>query len=165
MRRLLTLCSIVVAVAALTSSARSERAMPPETLTIGYDDEGKIDASSQACLATVKEVTEWPEAETQKGARQVCDARKKHVEAYKAMQAAYKAFIATIKKDQRFDWATAASTLATLTKTCMDHKFAITTGGHNIYIDIINNQIATSCLVLATNLMKAETQDFKSKGL
>jgi hypothetical protein len=165
MRRLVMLSLTVLAVATLTSPARSQQAKPPETLTIGYDDEGKIDATLKGCVTTVKEVTEWDDAQTQKGAREVCAARQKHVEAYKAMQAAYKAFTATITKDNRFDWATAASTIPTLVKTCIEHKSAITTGGHNIYIDIISNQITTACLGLATNLMKAETQDFKSKGL
>jgi hypothetical protein len=135
-----------------------QRAMPPARLTIGYDGEGKVDASPKACLATVKEVTEWNEPDTQKGAREVCAARKAHVEAYAALQAAYKTFIQEVKKDRRYDWAGAATTLATLVKTCIDHKFTITTGGHNIQIDITNNQVATACLTLATGLMRDEAQ-------
>lgn len=66
--------------------AWGERAMPPDRLTIGYDEEGKIDASPKACLGAVKEITQWNEADTQRGAREVCAARQKHVDAYAALQ-------------------------------------------------------------------------------
>jgi hypothetical protein len=148
---------------AFTSGAYSERALPPETLTIGYEGEGKVDPSMKACVATVKEITEWNEADTQKGAREVCAARKKHVEAYQALQASYKTFIKEVLKDRRFDWAEAAATVPTLVKTCIAHKFSITTGGHNIRIDIINNEIATGCLVLATNLLRDETRQLVAR--
>jgi hypothetical protein len=138
--------------------AFGQRAMPPDHLTIGYDEEGKIDASPKACLAVVKEITQWDEAATQQGAQEVCAARKAHVDAYAALQTSYKAFIQEVMKDRRYDWAGAAATTVTLVKTCMDHKFSITTGGHNIRIDIINNEIATACLALATNLMRDETR-------
>lgn len=138
--------------------AFGQRAMPPDHLTIGYDEEGKIDASAKACLADVKEITQWNEADTQKGAREVCAARKAHVEAYAALQASYKAFIREVMKDRRYDWAEAAVTVPKLVKDCMSHKFSITTGGHNIRIDIINNEIATACLTLADNLMRDETR-------
>jgi hypothetical protein len=135
-----------------------QRAMPPDHLTIGYDDEGKIDASPKACLAAVKEITQWNEVDTQKGAQEVCAARKAHVDAYAALQASYKAFILEVMKDRRYDWTGAAATVPTLVKTCMSHKFSITTGGHNIRIDIINNEIAAACLTLAANLMRDETR-------
>ena len=132
--------------------------MPPDHLTIGYDDEGKIDASPKSCLAEVKEITQWNEADTQKGAREVCAARKAHVDAYAALQASYKTFIQEVMKDRRYDWAEAAATVPTLVKTCMNHKFSITTGGHNIRIGIINNEIAAACLTLAANLLRDETR-------
>jgi hypothetical protein len=158
-------CALAVfAVFALADRAQSERALPPETLTIGSENEGKIDASPQACLALVKEITNWEGAMAQRGARQVCAARKKHVEAYQALQATYKQFIQQVKKDNRFDWAEAAATVPPLVNTCIKHKFSITTGGHNIGIDIINNQIATACLNLATNLLRDETRELSKRG-
>jgi hypothetical protein len=143
--------------------AHGERTLPPDTLVIGYENEGKIDASPQACLKTVKEITEWNEADTQEGARKVCAARKKHIDAYAALQANYKAFIREVVKDRRFDWTEAAATVPTLVKTCFEHKFSITTGGHNIYIDIINNEIAAACLTLASSLLRDETQELTRK--
>ena len=38
----------------------------------------------------------------------------------------------------------------------MDHKRGTTTGGHNIMIDIIENEIDAGCLTLANNLLKDE---------
>jgi len=42
----------------------------------------------------------------------------------------------------------------------MDHKFGLTTGGHNIMIDIIENDIAAQCLTLGSNLLKDETEKY-----
>ncbi len=58
--------------------ALGERAIPPGHLTVGYDEEGKIDPNPKACLALVREMTQWNEADTRKGALEVCAARKKH---------------------------------------------------------------------------------------
>jgi hypothetical protein len=40
----------------------------------------------------------------------------------------------------------------------MTHKFSLTTGGHNIRIDIISNEITASCLTLISNLLREETR-------
>ena len=154
---------VVLASFTFADRALSERAIPPDTLTIGYEEEGKIDASPQACFKDVKYLTNWSEAETQRGAREVCVARKKHVDAYRTLQTNYKSFIREVMKDPRFDWAEAAATVPTLVKTCIAHKFSITTGGHNIRIDIINNEIAAACLTLAANLLRDETRELISR--
>ena len=138
--------------------ACGERAAPPGTLVIGYENEGKIDASREACIAHVKEVTEWSEAETQRGAREVCAARRKHVDAYAALQSSYRAFIVALTFDRRLDWDEGANTVPVLVKTCMTHKSSLTTGGHNIRIDVIGNEIATRCLTLISNLLREETR-------
>ena len=158
-----------VAIAALSSLAAAsvavaERATTPQTLVVGYENEGKIDASQQACVAHVKEVAEWSEAETQRGAREVCAARRKHIEAYAALQASYRAFIRALTFDRRLDWDEGASTVPTLVKTCMTHKRSLTTGGHNIRIDMISNEIAASCLALVTNLLREETRQLSPRG-
>ncbi len=152
-----------VTLAALVSLAAAglalgERAAPPETLVVGYEDEGKIDASPQACVAHVKEVTDWSEAETQRGAREVCAARRKHIDAYAALQASYRAFIRALTFDRRLDWDEGAKTVPELVKTCITHKSSLTTGGHNIRIDIISNEITASCLTLISNLLREETR-------
>jgi hypothetical protein len=54
----------------------------------------------------------------------------------------------------------AVSNLKTLIKACMDHKFGITTGGHNIMIDVIENDVSAGCLTLGSNLIKDETTRF-----
>jgi hypothetical protein len=139
--------------------ARAETKVP-DTLVIGYDNEG-IDASPQACLANVKEVTEWDKAQTERAAKQVCAMRKRHVEAYAALQANYKNFVKTFSEDNRLDLPSAVSNLKALIKACIAHKSGLTTGGHNIGIDIIENDIATQCLILGSNLIKGETAKYK----
>jgi hypothetical protein len=134
----------------------------PDRLTIGYDNEGKVDASPQACLATVKEITEWDKAQTEKGAKDVCAARKRHVEAYAALQGNYKNFVKAFSADRRLNLPGAVSSFSALVKACMEHKFGLTTGGHNIMIDIIENDIAAQCLILGSNLLKDETAKYNA---
>ena len=132
----------------------------PATLAIGYDGEGKVDTDFQACLAYVREVAEWDKAATEAGAKQVCAARKRHADAYAALQSNYKAFVEAFSKDRRLNLPDAVSNLQTLIKACMDHKFGITTGGHNIMIDVIENDVSASCLTFGGNLIKDETARF-----
>ncbi len=145
----------------LIDFARAETKVP-DTITIGYDNEGKIDASPQACFAHVKDMTQWDKAQTEKGAKDVCAMRKRHVEAFAALQASYKNFVKAYSVDRRLDLPAAVSNLKTLIKACMDHKFGLTTGGHNIMIDIIENDIAAQCLVLGSNLIKDETAKYNA---
>ena len=156
----------VVALVGLVIVCLGERALAgeavPGRLTIGYDHEGQIDASMPACLATVKEVTEWDAASTEKGARDVCAARKRHVEADAALQSSYRTFVEAYSVDRRLSLADAVSSFKILVKACIDHKFGLTTGGHNIMIDIIENDIATQCLTLGSNLLRDETKKYKA---
>jgi hypothetical protein len=154
---------IIIALAVVLAGeiARAETAVP-DRLVIGYDNEGKIDASPAACLASVKEITEWDKAQTEKGAKDVCVARKRHVEAYAALQSNYKNFVKAFSVDRRLDLPSAVSNLKILVKACMDHKFGLTTGGHNIMIDIIENDIAAQCLTLGSNLIKDETAKYNA---
>jgi len=158
MQRHLVFAALVAVTAA--GAARAERAPLPQQLTLGYDHEGKVDASAAACLAYVKEVTEWGKAETEKGAREVCAARKRHIDAYNALQATYREFIKAFSTDRRLDLAGSVAAFKVLFKACLDHKFGLTTGGHNIMIDIIENDITTACLVLGNSLLKDETAKY-----
>jgi hypothetical protein len=97
--------------------AVGEQATPPETLVVGYENEGNA-----------------------------------------ALQASYRAFIRALTFDRRLDWDEGAKTVPELVKTCMTHKSSLTTGGHNIRIDIISNEIAASCLTLISNLLRDETR-------
>ncbi len=108
----------------------------------------------------MRDVAEWDKAATESGAKQVCAARKRHADAYAALQANYKAFVDAFTKDRRLNLPDAVANLKTLIKACMDHKFGITTGGHNIMIDVIENDISASCLTFGSNLIKDETTRF-----
>jgi hypothetical protein len=152
---------IALAVLLAGAFARAETAVP-DRLVIGYDNEGKIDASPQACFAHVKDMTLWDKAQTEKGAKEVCAARKRHVDAYAALQGNYRNFVKAFSVDQRLDLPAAVSNLKVLIKACMDHKFGLTTGGHNIMIDIIENDIAAQCLTLGSNLIKDETAKYNA---
>ena len=96
----------------------------------------------------VKEITEWDKAQTEKGAKTVCAARQRHVAAYNALQANYKNFVKAFSEDRRLNLPGSVESFKTLVKACIDHKFGLTTGGHNIMIDVIENDIAASCLTL-----------------
>ena len=144
------------------SEATQAQDRVPTKLVIGYDDEGKVDPSPQACLAYVREVTTWDQADTERGAKDVCAARKRHADAYATLQSNYRDFIKAFSADRRLNVPDAVSNLKDLIKACMDHKFGITTGGHNIMIDIIENDIKADCLTLGGNLMKDETTKYNT---
>ena len=74
--------------------------------------------------------------------KDVCGARKRHVEAYAAIQKSYKALAKQIGDDNRLDTAAAVASFEAMVKACIDHKSNVTTGGHNIMIDVIPNDIA-----------------------
>src|SRR6476661_8520174 len=154
-----TVMIALIATAALSQAAHAESAVPSE-LIIGYDSEGKVDPSPQACLAHVKEVTEWDKAATERGAQQVCAARKRHADAYAALQSNYKAFVEAFSQDRRLNLPEAVSNLKTLIKACMDHKFGITTGGHNIMNECIENHNSAGRPKLGSNLNKEGTPRF-----
>ena len=87
----------------------------------------------------------------------MCAARKRHVEAYAAIQKSYKALAKQIERGPPLDPASAVTAFKAMVKACIDHKTSLTTGGHNIMIDIIPNDIATACLDLGKTVLDNET--------
>src|SRR5665647_475544 len=160
--RILFTAALVGFLAFQLSQIAHTEATLPDGLTIGYDSEGKVAASAQACMAHVNDMTQWDKAATEKGARDVCAARKHHVEAYAALQNNYKTFVKVFSADRRLNLSKAVSDFKILVNACMNHKFGLTTGGHNIMIDIIENDIAAQCLSLGSNLLKAETEKYNA---
>jgi hypothetical protein len=136
----------------------------PDHLTFGYDDEGKIDDSPKACEAAAHEMVEWSEEETRKAAADICTARKRHVDAYAAIQKSYKALVKHIEPDHRLNPAESIASFEAMIKACIGHKMNINTGGHNIYIDIIPNDVAAACLKLGKDLLDDETAWFDKGG-
>ncbi len=129
----------------------------PDRLTIGYEHEGEIDASPAACEVTVKEVVEWDEPQLSEGVKSVCAARQAHVDAYAALQKSYKEFAKTFGEDTRLSTPEAVQNFQQMVKACIDHKTGLTTGGHNIALDIIPNQIAANCLEFGKRMLDDET--------
>jgi hypothetical protein len=160
-------CSVAFAITLLTASvsgpARAQKAPPPERLTIGYEDEGKVDVSPQACVAWVKEDTEgWKQAEIEKAARKICASRKRHVEAYEVLQSNYRTLMRLAAQDVRLSPAQAAKNLKIIVKACIDHKTGLTTGGHNVMVPVIENDIIAKCLTWAANLLRDEIHELRS---
>jgi hypothetical protein len=137
----------------------------PAQLVFGYEGEGKVDASTAACEAVVKETVEWGPEETKQAVKDVCAARKRHVDAYAAIQKSYKALAKEIEPDHRIDPESAVTAFRAMVKDCIDHKTDLTTGGHNIMIDIIPNDIATACLNLGKTVLDNETFWFTHGGM
>ena len=135
----------------------------PERLAFGYADEGKIDASPAACAAFVRSSVEWDAAQMQQAIADVCAARKRHVDAYAAIQKAY-AGLRNNLFDVRIEGAASVMHFQSMVKACIDHKLGLQLGlapvGHNIAIDIIPNEIAAECLTHGTKLLTDETAWF-----
>lgn len=145
------------------SADASSNGLMPSTLIIGYEGEGSIDASEEACRAFVVETVEWEQAEVDQAVKDVCRVRKLHVEAYAALQAAYRDFAAALHEQTRFDGVAATAHLASMLRSCIDHKLELTTGGHNVGIDMVPNGIAAQCLRLGTDFLAAETQQIRGE--
>lgn len=148
---------------ALSAPLRAADEPMPKTLVIGYDEEGKVDGSEDSCRAFVVETVEWEKPEVDQAVRDVCAARKRHVDAYASLQSAYQKFRAELAEQTRFDGASAARHLGQTIKSCIDHKWDITTGGHNIRLDIIPNEIAAECLDLGRDLLNKESAELRGE--
>ena len=136
--------------------------LPPERLTIGYEFEGKVDASPKACEAFTREMLERPgDGSIQIEINEVCAARKRHLNAYDALQKSYSELRPYLEKDHRLEPAEAMKSFAVMVKACIDHKTRINTGGHNIRMDIIPNDVAATCLKIGKDLLDTETDWFK----
>jgi polar amino acid transport system substrate-binding protein len=144
---------------------------PPERLTIGssdsdasspsdaYDDEG-IGHLVQTCVADAAEDTEgWSKKDIEEATRKQCAARKRHVEAYEALQSNYRTLMGLLAQDIRTQPTDAAANLRIMVKACIDHKSDVSTGGHNIMVDVIENDIAAKCLALGANLAHDEIHE------
>ncbi len=137
---------------------------PPAQLAIGYEGEGKVDATPAACERFVREMVEWSEEDTKRGIEDVCAARKRHVEAYAAIQKSYKALVKYIEPDTRLNPAESIKQFEAMIKACIDHKMNINTGGHNIYLDMIPNHVAAECLKLGKQVLDGETGWYEAGG-
>lgn len=149
-RVLLALLFIALALPALAGDL-------PDRLVIGYEHEGDVDASPEACEATVKDLVEWSDAEMKEATATVCAARQAHVDAYAALQKSYKHFAQVFGEDTRLSTAEGVQHFQTLIMACINHKSSLTTGGHNIALDIIPNQIAAACLDYGRRMLDDET--------
>jgi hypothetical protein len=163
MPRLLSLIAFWVAVAAVPPAmAQEERVAMPDKLSFGYEDEGLVDASPAACDRDVRQIVEWAEPETLKAAKDICAARRKHLDAYAAIQQSYKTLAKLIADDHRLDPAETIRHFEQMVKECVDHKTGMTPGGHNIMIDIIPNEIAARCLDLGRSMLDDEASWLKT---
>jgi hypothetical protein len=154
--------AIILLIASVSAPARAQETPPPEHLTIGYEDEGKVDVSPQACVAWVKEDTEgWKQTEIEEAARKICASRKRHVEAYEVLQSNYRTLMRLAAQDVRLSPAQAAEKLKIIVKACIDHKTGLTTGGHNVMVPVIENDIIAKCLTWAANLLRDEIHELR----
>jgi polar amino acid transport system substrate-binding protein len=144
---------------------------PPERLIIGssdsnaslpsdaYDDED-VEHLVQKCVADAAQDAEgWSKKDIEEATRKQCAARKRHVEAYEALQGNYRTLMGLLAQDIRTNPADAGAQLRAMVKACIDHKSDVSTGGHNIMVDVIENDIAAKCLALGANLLRDEIRE------
>jgi len=125
-------------------------------LVIGYPNEGKVDATPDGCSKAVADMTSWKGDDLKQGVMRVCAARTAHVSAYNRLQSDYERFASAISSDGRLNLATSVDQLKIYIKSCMDHQFSTTSGGHNILIDVIPNVIAADCLNRGAELLESD---------
>lgn len=150
------LFKVLAAVICVAAASQAFAGDLPDKLTIGYEQEGEVEATPAACEAAVKELVEWSEGETREAIKTVCAARRAHIEAYDQLQKSYKHFAKIFGEDTRLNIGEAVEHFEHMLKECIDHKSGITTGGHNIAIDIIPNHIAANCLQWGKRMLDDE---------
>jgi hypothetical protein len=163
--RLLTFAIVLSVAAGMTPRAEDggDWKPPPEHLSIGYEGEGKVNASPEACRAFVKEMLEWPDDKIQIEVNEVCAARKRHVLAYDALQSSYSELRKELVAGHHgIDTGPTIKSFEDMIKNCVDHKFGLSDGGHNIRSDIIPNDDAATCLTIGKQLLDAEIVWFKT---
>lgn len=160
------LWAVMLAVTLFGTPPAHGQSLAPEHLTIGYDNEGKIDATASGCAAFVDQTMESAgKLDKRRFAAQVCAARQRHVAAYDALEKNYQALAALINKDHRLRVDEAVDNLKSMIKSCIDHKFAMSaSGGHNYRADIIPNEKAAACLTTAANMVKTEAAALQAEG-
>src|SRR5690348_5768396 len=162
--RLLTFATVLLAATSVCVIAQDDGGWhpPPDRLTIGYDGEGKVEASDQACEKFVREMVDpyWSKDEIFDGTREVCAARKRHLLAYEALQKSYAGVRDQLLTHRKIDAGAAMTSFAAMIKDCIEHKIAMSDGGHNIKMDIIPNDDAAACLKMGKELLDAEAEWF-----
>lgn len=161
--RLLTFALMLLAAAGAPALAQDVGWQPPpEHLTIGYEGEGKVDISPAACDAFVRKDALWSEDRIFDGAREVCAARKRHLLAYEALQKSYASLREELVAGHHgIDTGPTIKSFEDMMRNCIDHKFGLSNGGHNIKSDIIPNDDAAACLTIGKQLLDAEIVWFK----
>jgi hypothetical protein len=144
-----------------SSAASTNQSKPAKHLVIGYDTEAKINSSVSSCIEAVRNVTKWADDLVAKGADAVCESRKRHIDAYQSLQSAYQSLMTSVADDRRLSIDAAMAPFRTFIQGCIDHKRKLTNGGHNIQIEIMQNDIIASCLVIGSTMLVEENEQFK----
>jgi hypothetical protein len=136
----------------------------PGKLKFGYEGEGKVDASPEACLAFAKEFEgshgAGPE-EIKAQADEVCVSRKRHADAYAALQDSYRKMVEAVDGDGAIHSGEAVRAFEGMIAACVKHKQGLVTPGKQTVVDMIPNEIAARCLDLGKNLLDEETAFLK----
>ncbi len=98
-----------------TAAVRAETAVP-DHLIIGYDHEGKIDASRRRASNTSRRSPSGTRPRPRRARKRCAPRATRHVDAYAALQVAYKNFVKTYSVDRRLNLPGAVSAFQVLVK-------------------------------------------------
>jgi hypothetical protein len=133
-----------------------EDAGAPKTLTIGYEGEGKVDASPATCMAIAQDVEAGRDG-IKEAATEICQSRQRHIDAYNAMQQSYQKLLKAVDDTGSLHPAQAAQGLKTMIHACIDHKFGLVETGRRSVIVMMPDEVAASCLDLGRKIVDTET--------
>jgi hypothetical protein len=136
----------------------------PAKLKFGYEGEGKVDASPAACLSFAKEFEGShgaDAAEVKANADEVCASRKRHADAYAALQDSYRKMVEALDGDELLHSASSVRAFESMIAACVAHKHGLVGPGKQSVVDMIPNEIAARCLDLGKNLLDEETAFLK----
>jgi hypothetical protein len=158
MPQIFALLMLLLAIGVTPANALDEADAPiPNTLTFGYEGEGQADASPASCLAYAKNFEGSHQTDMKAAAKEVCDARQHHIDAYAAVQKSYRRLVDAVGGDGGVHAADAARAFQTMIAACIDHKSDLVHPGRQEMLDVIPNEIATRCLELGKRVLEDET--------
>ncbi len=145
----------------LGTTAAIPQTSAPDRLIIYSENDDRIDTTRAACVRIARDLMVNPNPD-EDSIREVCAARAAAAKAYRDMQATYREFMRVIGIDTRLEIGKAVDHLRSHVKNCIDYANSLSTGGRNIYMDVIPHRISARCFTVGKNLMDEDINESKA---
>lgn len=130
-------------------------------LIIGYEGEGRVDASYGACKSFVEGLNGSDVQEGDSQVLEVCTARQNHLRAYDEFQTAYRIFRQALT-GTKIGPDDPSQAMVKLLRNCIVFRSNMLSGARGVGLDIIGNEAPTDCLKLGTQMLNEQSLPYLS---